>query len=237
MPVGPPARQPQAVPANPELPVQEPVPAPGGRSRRSGRGPCRPAPREGLRCTESWDRDPDKLRNGPSLPRQGPQHTASARGGPGAGLKRLPGSRRSRNRGQGGRQVPRPHQAEPNPHQPPQGRLPQGEAAARLPPGAHTYAARHHAAAAAAAEGRSARDPGGVGRRTGGAGCRPRERRARGGRRQGERPVTDAEDRPGRTRQGERARARARHQSQRQRGRTGTRGRPELEQRTAGRRA
>ena len=47
---------------------------------------------------------------------------------------------------------------------------------------------------------RPALDPGGGGRRTGGAGYQPRERQTRGGRRQGERPGTDTGDRPGRTR-------------------------------------
>ena len=71
-------------------------------------------------------------------------HT-EVRSRPHAGPRRLAGSRHGRSGGQGERQVPRPHKAQPLRHQtlqavPAQGRLSRGEAAARPPPGALAYA-------------------------------------------------------------------------------------------------
>ena len=98
-----------------------------------------------------------------------PRHVAGAGDRARAGPERLAESRRSRSGAKGGRHstVPTPSPATPTPPPPPpqavpaQGRLPQGEAAARWPPGAYAYAAGHHTAAAAAAARRPARDLGG----------------------------------------------------------------------------
>ena len=68
-----------------------------------------------------------QLRSQPAAPR--PLARRLREGRTTRGPQCLAGSRHSRGGGQGGLQVPRPHQAQPHPHQPPQavpaqGRLP-----------------------------------------------------------------------------------------------------------------
>ena len=156
----------------------------GGRRRPQARrrGPPRPQRRAGRVHKELKPR-PLKPLHRRGRPRRGPWHTADAGDRPRADLGRLAGTRPSRSGSQGEREVPRQHQPKPHPHQPPQavppqGRPPHGADAASQPPGAGAFAAGRHAASAAAATGRPARGPGGGERRTGRAGCRPRERGA-----------------------------------------------------------
>ena len=156
--VGPPAGRPQAAPNDPEPAAQEPPAGRGGRSHHSGRSPCRPAPGEGGGgfargcCCR------------PGQPRRGPRHAAGTGNRPQAGPERVARGSCSRGGGQAGRQVRRPHGAQPHPHKAPQaapaqGCLPRGEAAARPPPGAQAYVVGHHTAADAAAARLPARGP------------------------------------------------------------------------------
>ena len=92
-----------------------------GRGARAGRGgpPCRSAPRGGPGCTRTVDSNPGKPCHGPGRPRRAPRHAPGAGDRLSARPKRLAGGLRSRSGGQGGRQVLRPPQAQPHPHQPP----------------------------------------------------------------------------------------------------------------------
>ena len=222
VPVRPRTGQPWAAPANPKLPAEEPRPAEEPPSSPFRPRPLQPHPWVGARVHRQLRPRPRqaKPRPLPTTPWPPACRQPDRRGS--ASPERLVGGRRSCSGGQRGRQVPRPRQPQPHPHPPPKavpahGRLPRGEAVARLPPAAHAYAAGHHAAAAATAAGRLARDPGGGGRRAGGAGYRPGERGAGDGRPQGGRRRTNAGDRPGRTRQGARVGAQPRRQGLRQR--------------------
>ena len=85
----------------------------GGRPRRPGRCSCRPAPGRGPGCTRGRSRRPGQ-------PRHSTWHAAGARYRLRAVPGRLSGDRHGRGRRQGGRQVRRPQQAQPHPHQRPQ---------------------------------------------------------------------------------------------------------------------
>ena len=95
----------------------------------------------------------------PSQPRHGPQHAAGAADEPRAGPGRLARDGHGHSGRHGGRQVPRPHQPQPHPREPPN---------------------KPYPPKAAFLEGRP-RGPGLGGQRSGGARCQPRGRGARGG--------------------------------------------------------
>ena len=129
VPVWPPAEQPCAAPADPEPSAKEPVPTEETTPAAQAANPAAPPPEGAPGRTGSWDRSTSKPRHGPNRSRRGARQAGGAGGGPGAGPERLAGGRRSRSGGQGGREVPRPHQPQPHPHKlpqavPPQGRLP-----------------------------------------------------------------------------------------------------------------
>ena len=160
----------------------------GGRPRRPGRCPCCPAYRGGpghAAGQAAWGRDCRSSRphRGPRLAtgeRDGPYADPGCLAGPAAGG---PGGRSG---GQGGCQVPRPHEEQPHPHEPPQGVPAQGRlrreeatarpATARLCLDAQKHADGHHDATAATMRGRSRR-----GQQSRGAGCKARRRRVRNG--------------------------------------------------------
>ena len=128
MPVRPLAGRPRAAPADPELSIQEPAPTKETSAPAQAANPAAPPPEGALGAQGAEIATPGKPRHGPDRSRD-PRHAARAGGGPGAGPEHLAGGRRSRSGGQGGREVPRPHQPQPHPFQPPQAVLPLG----RLP--------------------------------------------------------------------------------------------------------
>ena len=135
---------------------------PEGRPRRPGCCSSCPAHRRGRQHATrqaAWGRNCRSSR-----PRCGPWHATGARNRPCAGPGRLTGpaaqGRTGRSRGQGRCQVPRPHQARPNPREPPQAVPAEGcflreEATDRPRPYPQTHADGHHAAAAATTPGPS----------------------------------------------------------------------------------
>ena len=93
--------------------------SPGAGTGRIAEG-CRSRRGEQGGCARGWDRGPGEPRHRLGRPRRGPLHATNAGDGPRAGHGRLAGSRRRSSGGQGGREVPRPHQPNQHPHQPPQ---------------------------------------------------------------------------------------------------------------------
>ena len=117
LPVGPPAGQPRAGPADPEPPAQEPVPAGEAAPAAQAAAPAALAPREALGAQGAETAAPASRATAPASHTTAPS-TPPARGtGPCAGPERLAGGRLSRSGEKGGLQVPRSHQAQP--HQPP----------------------------------------------------------------------------------------------------------------------
>ena len=231
--VGPPARQPRAAPADPDPPAQEPVPAEEATHAAQAGAPAAPPQRRPRVHKEPTPRARQAApRPRPATAQPLPRRRRGEQAPPGRRTPRLEPLQPQRRAGRAQITAPTPSAATPKP-------APQSRTRPRpwpvRPPVRGSTAPAIRLPQLHRQERRPARGPGGGGRRTGGAGYQPRERGARVGRRQGERPWTYPRDRPGRTQQGERARARTRQQGQWQRGRTGTQGRPEREQRTAGR--
>ena len=176
--IGQPAKQPQAARSDPELPAPEPMPAREAGLAAQAAAPAAPPPRGA----------PDTHGTATAAPASYATAlgTLLARGtGPTQAPGGLSGTAAAASEGREGtkyRTKTKPRHTHVRPPSPTRPRPPRrGEAAGVPRPDAQAHADGHRAAAAAAARG-----PGGRGRRTGGAGCKPPWRGARGWRRQRE---------------------------------------------------
>ena len=220
--VGPSAGQPRAAPAVHEPLPQEPVPAEESAPAAQAAATAVPTPEEAPRAQSAETASLASRAATPAGPAAAPGTPLARGAGPARPPSASPAAAPAAAKGREGAQYraqTRPshtHTSPPKPY-PPKAAFLEGRPRPVCPPRAHAYDAGNHAAAAAAATGRPARDPGAGGRREGGVGYRPRERGARDGGQQAERPRTNAGDRRGHTRQVAITRAQARHQGQRQR--------------------
>ena len=236
--VGPPSGQPQAARASLEPAAQEPVPAGEATPATQAAGPAAPPPEEAPGAQGAETAGPASDATAPAGHTAAPSKPPAHGTGPARAPSASPGAAAAAAGGREGakyRAHAEPSHTRTRPPKPylPKAAFPKGrprpvrpQAPTRTPPGITLPQLQRQRDA------RRVIQEGWDGARAGQGTSHGSMERGAGGDRESAQGQTH---RPGRKRQGERTRTQARHQGQRQRGRTGTRGRPEGEQRTAGR--